>query len=242
MRCAPTTSPRCTVRGRADGFSLVEALAALTLAGLLGTAMAATSLAQMRLARGVANRVALDDAARTAAWIMAGEADRMTERDVRALARDSIALRAFRGRGIICARAGATLTLRYAGDRLPDLDKDSILLVGTTGERAIRPATVRHVAAGCSAASGEQLLQLDAADADSALVALVFESGTYYLTARALRYRIGAEGRQPLTAELLGGAAARFHSLDDTGLRFAIEPGGVSTHVHARFPPRIEPQ
>jgi hypothetical protein len=32
-------------------------------------------------------------------------------------------------------------------------------------------------------------------------VVLIFESGTYYLRDRALRYRIGSEGRQPITDE-----------------------------------------
>jgi hypothetical protein len=32
---------------------------------------------------------------------------------------------------------------------------------------------------------------------------MIFESGTYYLSQRALRYRIGGEGRQPITEEFL---------------------------------------
>ena len=38
--------------------------------------------------------------------------------------------------------------------------------------------------------------------------ALVFESGTYYLSQRALRYRAGAEGRQPLTEEVMRDAGS----------------------------------
>jgi hypothetical protein len=45
-------------------------------------------------------------------------------------------------------------------------------------------------------------------------VLVLFESGTYYLSDGALRYRLGREGRQPLTAEWLDDRRSRFHKVD----------------------------
>jgi hypothetical protein len=224
------------VRSRAEGISLVEALAALSLTGLLATVMIGTALAQMKLARAVATRAAAMDGARTAAWVLSGEARRMHPSDVRAFAADSIALRVFRGRAIPCLRTGNELLVRYAGDRLPDQRKDSLLMITATGERTASLRDVRAAAAGCTAASGEQLLRLVTDDTTDAAIALIFESGTYYLSGRALRYRLGGEGRQPLTAEILGSAPG-FTSFDQDAIRFTVSPDGMRSRTMKAFFP-----
>jgi hypothetical protein len=62
---------------------------------------------------------------------------------------------------------------------------------------------------------------------DMASVLLLFESGNYYLTAGALRYRLGAEGRQPVTTELFLPPFTRFVAGSKVGfsLDLAAEPG-----------------
>ena len=62
--------------------------------------------------------------------------------------------------------------------------------------------------------------------------ALVFESGTYYLSQRALRYRIGAEGRQPLTDELLRDAGSAMAMSAAT----MTSPASVSLTLQLRSP------
>jgi hypothetical protein len=58
---------------------------------------------------------------------------------------------------------------------------------------------------------------------DTASVLLLFESGAYYLTAGALRYRLGAEGRQPVTTELFLPPFTRFVAGSEAG--FSSRPG-----------------
>jgi prepilin-type N-terminal cleavage/methylation domain-containing protein len=202
------------VDARRGGFTLIEALAALTLLGLLTALLFGTLAAQLRLARALADRAATADAVRVAAHVVGGEARRMTAADVRAAAPDSIAIRAFRGAGIVCAGEGA-LHVRYRGDRAPDPRKDSVLVVAagagpySAGLTDVRPA---DGARECHAGPGEQLMQwtLAAGSRPAHGVLLVFEAGSYFLTARALRYRLGSEGRQPLTPELLLQPDTRF--------------------------------
>jgi prepilin-type N-terminal cleavage/methylation domain-containing protein len=225
------------VRRRADGFSLVELLAALSLTGLLATAMIGTAVAQMRLARAIGLRAGSMDAARTAAWVLTGETRRLHPVDIRAIARDSIALRVFRGRGIICDRTGGDLMVRYTGDRLPDARKDSLVVITPAGEAAAALYAVRSLTSGCTLAAGEQLLQLTTDDTPGIALALVFESGSYYFSGKALRYRVGGEGRQPLTAEVLGGTPLGFTSIDSSSIRFTIVPDGMPMRtVNVFFP------
>jgi hypothetical protein len=223
------------VNGRADGFTLLEALAALTLTALFASALVATSVAQMRLTRAMTMRAASLDAVRTVAWVLGGEVRRGNVRDVRAVAGDSMALRNFRGRGIPCNGSGDGITVRYLGDRLPNPDKDSLLLIGPWGEAVAKLVGV-HDDAGCASGVRERVLRLEATMGHSppALV-LIFESGTYYLSSSALRYRSGAEGRQPITAELLAGS--RFLGFDPRAVRFTLTIDGLASVEQAAFFP-----
>lgn len=225
------------MHGRADGFTLIEALAALTLTALLATAVVATALAQLRLARAVALRAASADAVRTTSWVLSGEARRGHARDVRGWSTDSIALRAFRGRGIVCGSAGNRLVVRYTGDRLPDATKDSVLTAGEELERAAAVLGAADVTGPCAARSGERLLRLDLdRPLAGAPLILVFESGSYHIAARAFRYRSGAEGRQPITAEVFRGRSG-FVTVTDATIRYALDPDSMRTLVRsASFP------
>jgi hypothetical protein len=208
-----------------EGVSLLELLAALTLGGIVTAVLGGALVAQLRLARLSAERVAAAEAIRTVTAVLQGELRRATAVDVRAAGSDSLAVRSFRGIGRICDAGSDWLHILYRGDRLPDARKDSLLLLDGSGNaRTVPLSEVRYQAAACPPVSGETplLLRVSATAAQRG-VALPFESGTYYLSARALRYRLGAEGRQPLTAELF----------DMRATRFGAAPHGVRLHLHA---------
>jgi hypothetical protein len=227
------------VNARRAGFSLLELTAALTLTLVLATLLCGLLIVQVRLARRVADRARTADAVRTARVVLDGEARRGTARDVRAMAPDSFAARSFRGVGLVCAATDSLrVHVRYRGDRLPDPRKDSLLVVGVRGERTVALADVNAGAApGCRSAAGEVILHWRAAaPLSDAGVLLVFESGSYYLSGRALRYRLGAEGRQPLTADLFAHPQTSFIGVADDGLRFRLQPiGGKALDVRSPF-------
>lgn len=204
------------------GHTLVELLFALTLGGMIATVALKLLQTQMTVARVTAERGRRAEALRTAAQVLTAETRLLVpERDVRALGPDSIALRAFRGAGIVCALEGTRAHLRFRGSRAPDPTKDSILVLRDTIFEAVGALVASVPAAGCAAAAGEQIfalssnLLLQTGDA----VAL-FESGSYYLADGALRYRLGREGRQPVTNELFENRRTSFEA-----------PGGADAHA-----------
>jgi hypothetical protein len=205
------------VIGRRAGYLLAEAVVMLVLAVLVGAIMCAALLSQVRLARSVGERVARNDAARSTLHIMPAELRSLDpSRDIRAAAADSIAARWVRGSGIVCAASASDLWVRMTGMRQPDPAKDSVLIVSVAGDRVAGMEWAGMDMTGCGGAAADPVYRIrganvptDAALAGSAV--LVFESGTYYLSQRALRYRVGGEGRQPLTDEALldAGSAMR---------------------------------
>jgi hypothetical protein len=217
-----------------SGAALTELLAGMTLAALAATLVGGLLTAQLRLARHVTARAASADAVRLTLAVLGGETRRATPGDIRAAAADSIALRSFRGMGIACGEHDGLLHVRYRGDRLPDPRKDSVLLVrGASEEHALALLDTRTgTASDCMPRPGEEVLrwQLSAPPDNTGGVILVFESGSYYLASRALRYRLGAEGRQPLTAELFEHPASRF---GDPG------PAGVPLHLRTTRGDRV---
>jgi prepilin-type N-terminal cleavage/methylation domain-containing protein len=215
---------------RRGGFTLVELVVALALTGLLGGIVFSTLVAQLRLARVTASTAVENDAARTAATVVAGEVRRAAASDLRAIAADSLAIRTFRGLAIPCADDGTAIVVRYRGDRLPDVRKDSLLALNGAAARALALVDSRAAAAvPCTALAGEALLRWVIERPDSLegeLVAmLVFESGRYFLAGRALRYRVGAEGRQPLTAEVFGHPATRFDTQPVGAVHYTLSIG-----------------
>jgi prepilin-type N-terminal cleavage/methylation domain-containing protein len=187
------------------GFTLAELLVALTLLAVLVTVLFGALTAHVRLARLLAQRVLEADAIRTAATVLGGELRRAGPGDLRAVSHDSIALRAFRGIGIVCGQRPDAAVVHFRGDRAPEPAKDSLLWIRSGGP----PATVAVLAvqpfsaSGCAGiAPGEAQLWRTDPPLRGLGVLLLFESGTYYLADGALRYRVGAGGRQPLTAEL----------------------------------------
>jgi prepilin-type N-terminal cleavage/methylation domain-containing protein len=216
------------MRRAEPGFTLLEVLVAMTLAGLIVSLLYGTFVLQVRLARTTAQRALEADAVRTATTVLAGEVRRTSPRDVRAVGGDSLSLRSFRGAAVVCAVLPAGVVVRYRGDRHPDPSKDSALWVGPAGTAVVRIDQVGpHDPAACAGPdSGVVQIWRTTPMVGGAGLALPFESGSYHFATAALRYRIGAAGRQPLTAELFTGAA-RFDGNDSLGLRLRLGVGAA---------------
>ena len=187
------------------GFTLAELIVVLTCTSIIAALFFGALTAQLRLARHTAQRVLENDALRTASAIIGGELRRTAPVDLRVVAPDSIVMRAFRGLAVVCATGAQGLLVHYRGDRMPDPAKDSALWLGDADAQQV--VALASVSPGGSAAcpavaNGSLLWWQTVPTIDQRGVLLVFESGNYYLTARALRYRLGAAGRQPLTADL----------------------------------------
>jgi hypothetical protein len=190
------------------GATLVETLVALLL-GLfvLQAGMAAVAGTRSAHARTMERADALSAVRYTGALLRAETAAGRAGVDW-VVADDSLALRAYRGTGLVCGEheAPETLVVSYGGYRRPDPAKDSVEVVHADGARAVLALT--GLAAGPPTCWGMPLegslaLELDGPVPPGGVVARVFERGAYSLSARALRYRRGAGGRQPLTPEIL---------------------------------------
>jgi prepilin-type N-terminal cleavage/methylation domain-containing protein len=239
---APAAAPRRRRPARARaGFTLLELLVALALTGLLGVLLAGTFSAQLGAARRQVELAALAELRRVVRHVLAGELRYLdAPADVAAIAPDSLALRALRGTGRGCAAAPGHVA--YRGWRDPEPAKDSALVLGPAGSWSVRPVTAADRRSGvpdCAPGPGEHVLRLalgdggtDASGDDAAtpLLVVVFESGSYHLQARALRYRRGASGRQPLTAELLRDGASRFDAAP-AAVRVVIAPAPAGRPV-----------
>lgn len=129
---------------------------------------------------------------------------------------DSVALRAYRGVGLVC-REGSTphlLLVRLAGDRNPDAVKDSVELIYDDGDIDVRALGASRIEEGPCEISSEagalRALELTEPGPRLPVALRWFERGVYTVSDGALRYRRGAGGRQPLTAELWDDARSGF--------------------------------
>lgn len=170
---------------------------------LLGLARFAT--AQGRLAAAAHDRVRAEDLVRTTAMVLDGELRHSATAD-RSVGPDSVRLRAFRGVGIICERNGSDVRIRYRGVRSPNPEKDSALVVTDSATAGVA-FPVSGVAHDDGCGQGYRLTLGEAVPTRG--MVLVFETGSYYLTGGALRYRRGRGGRQPVTEAVLAGAGFR---------------------------------
>ena len=190
--------------GARPGVTLPELVLVAWLFSLVLLATARFAGAQAGLVAGSQDRVRAADAMRTADLVLTAELRYTTAAD-RVTGSDSVRLRAVRGSGVVCP-GGSGLHISYRGVRRPDPSKDSVALVtdGATG------GTV-HALDGAVAdpTCGDYRLMVDPPVSATAGLALVFETGAYYLTDGALRYRRGRGGRQPVTETVL--EAGRFH-------------------------------
>lgn len=220
MRCA-----RC-------GAALVEVLVATILGAVVVASTALLLQAQSRIARAVTTSSERTDAARSALLTLAAEwRAHVPSTDIYAISSDSAVGRIFRGMAVVCAAAPPRTVVRYRGLRLPDPAKDSALQLGTDSGIPISPFVPDT---GCIAAPGEQVLAATwPASAPSGSMWLIFESGGYYLSTHALRYRRGTEPRQPITNQVLADGSSSFTVRADTAMR------GIDIRLQDRWSARV---
>jgi hypothetical protein len=213
------------MRARA-GMALTEVLVAAVLSGVVLASSALLLSGQSRLARSITERSERNDAARSVLMILHSELNALLpEQDLRAVARDSIASRIFRGVAVVCGFRSGWIYARYRGLRMPDPAKDSVVQLGIENAAAFASASVSDDA--CPHTSSEHVIALSWRVAPPLIgsIWLVFESGSYHLNANALRYRRGLESRQPITNEVINDRASSFASVGDTlvrGMRIQI--------------------
>ena len=180
-----------------------------------------------------AERLARADALRVAGVVLGAELAWLAPADIAGAGPDSLRIRALRGTGIVCAGGATDVLVRYQGLRLPEPEKDSVLVV-ERAERTIALSTVAAAPGACFAGTDETVQRWSGVGPiPTGAVLLVFETGSYSFGGGALRYRRGRAGRQPLTGELLGARAA--FALRDRDGAPAAAPSGAAT-VEAEFP------
>jgi len=194
----------------ASGLTLPEMLVALLL-GLLLLHLGLESLRRLESARArIAARTDLLVAIRVTTHVMRRELGLGFGGTDWTVDEDSIALRAFRGTGLVCHSdsSSAQLHVTYGGEREPDPAKDSVLLLTGDGRREVRALEAVLTPGPCPGPdpSRSATWVLSAGASPSVVLARLFERGSYHLSGSALRYRRGG-GRQPLTPEVFSGSA-----------------------------------
>ncbi len=126
-------------------------------------------------------------------------------RDWMVSAPDSLTLRAFRGWGPVCGfgTKPGSIVVAYHGERAVNPAKDSVLILTADGWRLAdltgRSSTSRSCAMDLGGRSEVWIID---PPITGALVARIFERGSYHVSGGALRYRRGLGGRQPLTLDV----------------------------------------
>ena len=230
---------------RRAGYSAIELLIALLLGGLVSSAAIALLHGQSRLAHSMSDSADAAEALRTATQVLTAETRWLTPAlDVRAIAPDSLSLRALRGSGVVCALDPAYGGIvRYRGLRDPDPSKDSVLI--ERGANTELSALVLGVVTAGSVCDSVPAIKL-AVNQPLVIgdVVIVFESGNYYLSGGALRYRLGAGGRQPVTAAVLDDARSAFNNAPGAwGAQLGLQAqrGRGSATARVRLPFTQEP-
>ena len=189
-----------------SGVTVVEVLVSLLL-GLAVISLAWTSLARQRtVASRLRSEMDLLSARRLAAIVIGKELRAgVRGRDWIGPASDSLSLRAFRGWGPVCGSVAehGNIVVAYHGERAANPVKDSVLILTADGWRR---ADLTGRASGARSCvmdlGGDPEVWTIEPPIAGALVARIFERGSYHVSGGALRYRRGLGGRQPLTQEV----------------------------------------
>jgi hypothetical protein len=189
------------------GFTLLEALAGLLVSGILMSVLTATIVTQARLTSVVSHSAEATEATWITAALLSDELrTARAETDRSAASTDALAIRAFRGIAIVCDTADGRATARWSGIRFPEPTKDSLL-----HDEHARAFSLSAMTRDCSVLPGETRVALEPeVPVEPGEILLLFERGSYHLSDRALRWRVGAAGRQPLTAEAFDDARTGF--------------------------------
>lgn len=185
------------------GLSLAEIVVSMTLASMVVLALTTAAIQHLRIGSHVVAQFEALDAMAVASAILTTETNDTRPDDVLVTA-DSLALRAFRGTALVCDTVDSYVHLRYRGSRAPEPNKDSVLVLRHGTEQAFTFRTPTRLATlGCAPVETADAysMRIDG-DVRPADVLLFFQRGSYHLTDGALRWRSGAGGRQPLTAEV----------------------------------------
>ncbi|MDP2957909.1 MAG: hypothetical protein Q8N53_15890 [Longimicrobiales bacterium] len=193
--------------GPAGGFSVAEALVALLL-GCLVVGVALTTLARQRAVQSeLTARAERLGAARLARHLLGWELRAARGGGAYSVGPDSLALRAYRGVGLVCSgeRGPRELWVAASGVRAADPAKDSVELLLESGATAVLGLEAREGSGRRCGASPDALERWTLSAPLPAGVVMVrwFERGSYHLSGGALRYRRGLAGRQPLTSEVV---------------------------------------
>jgi len=196
------------VSGGRRGTGLAEMLVSLLL-GLVLVSVSWRMLAEQRKAVAVLIR--------EGDWLASVRiAESAMRRDVRsapgvvAVSSDTLGLRVLRGWGLVCATSApggagrGALGLGYRGMRAPDPRRDSLRVVDRRGDFQVVDLVDSGRLPACDTATGMVGYWFVPGDSVAAAYMEVFESGSYHLQARALRYRRSGGSRRPLTPENLG--------------------------------------
>ncbi|HSJ12949.1 MAG TPA: hypothetical protein VK939_00955 [Longimicrobiales bacterium] len=187
-----------------SGHSLAEMIVVLPLTSLLLALLLGTLVAQLRLARTITDRLGRAETERIAYAVLRQELRWTGAADIAAAADDSVTLRLLRAVGVVCRADADGWLVAYRGWREPNPDKDSVLIVDGQGERH---APLEGSTAATAPCGDSPARRLRAGTDPSRGVVLLYERGSYHLAGGALRFRAGAEGRQPLTGEWLDDGA-----------------------------------
>lgn len=197
---------------RSGAISLVELVVVLMLLPPLLLSAAALARVQSRAAAHQRAALRAAEAARTVQVILHGELRHALPLQLVSLEPQRLRIRAARGSGRVCHADGNSVVVAYTGARLPEADKDSVLLITGSGHGAADVLLVEP----SGACPGGIRLKIEPGPPAGAAMALVYEPGDYWLADGAFRYRLGAAGRQPLTESVLGSQS-----------RFSPSPGGL---------------
>ena len=224
------------------GHTVVEVLVSL-LMGLAVFSLGGSALArQSTVASRLRSEMDLLSAQRLAAIVLGKELRAgVRGRDWAVQAPDRLSLRAFRGWGLSCGigTEPGTVVVVYHGERAANPAKDSVLVLTADGWR--QADLTRRVAGGSSCAmdpDGDSEVWTIDPPVPGALVARIFERGSYHISDGAFRYRRGLGGRQPLTLDVFDDLSTMEARGDGIILRLIADgsrPGDDTTSVALRF-------
>ena len=215
------------------GTSTVEVLVSIVLTTILVHLSWSVLVAARKTADRLIQRSEAIDAERLGWHVLSSELRAgIPARDWRVEGGKVIPLRAFRGLAEVCPSISAAdgALVRYRGMRLPDPVKDSLLVLSASGrwlalELSSRSASLTT----CPDWPGEPVERWGwEPELDGVLLARLFERGSYHIEDKAIRYRVGDAGRQPLTAERV-----------ESGSLLSLTASGVDLRLRVRVDERV---
>ncbi len=227
---------------RRCGVTIVEVLVSL-LMGLAVISLGGSALArQSTVASRLRSEMDLLSARRLAAIVIGKELRAgVRGRDWTVLAPDRLSLRAFRGWGLVCGigTEPGKVVVVYHGERVANPVKDSVLVLTADGWRLADLTRRAPGGSSCAMDLGRdsEVWTIDP-PVPGALVARVFERGSYHISDGDLRYRRGLGGRQPLTLDVFDDRSTMEARADGVILRLFADgsrPGGDTTSAGLRF-------